>query len=240
MQLPVKEYFSLQEICSLWSVTNDDLLYYAENNLLEICARATAIIAELEQMNSENMSWEDSEGKSLRFSPQSLMLTDIYRIIKAGGNPVLVFQTKDSGMDKLSELIHNKGISLSMQDLIITRKEKIRFEQFNGISDKQLQYLSFSYSPDFREVWHYGKRHLFGPVQAKIISQLYSASKTDKPWVHAKTLLSQSGSVSTRVSAVFHGNRSWDEITYSDHKGYYRLKIPISKTPYPAQMLLEF
>ncbi len=240
MQLPLKEYFSLQEICSFWSVTNDDLLYYAENNLLEICVRTTAIIAELEQINSENISWGDFEGKSLCFSPQSLMLTDIYRIIKAGGNPVLVFQTKNSGMDKLSELIRNKGISLSTLDLIITRKEKIRFEQFNGIDDKQLQYQSFSYSPDFREVWHYGKRHLFGPVQAKIISQLYSASKTDKPWVHAKTLLSRSGSVSTRVSAVFHGNRSWNEITYSDHKGYYRLKIPINEHLYPTQMLLKF
>lgn len=53
MQLPVKEYFSLREISNLWSVTYEDLLYYAENNLLEICARSTAIIVEIGQTNYE-------------------------------------------------------------------------------------------------------------------------------------------------------------------------------------------
>lgn len=241
MQLPVKEYFSLREISNLWSVTYEDLLYYAENNLLEICARSTAIIVEIGQINYETMILGTTyEGEGLRFSSQPLLSTDIYRIIKAGENPIMVFQTKNSNVSKLSKLIKERGISLSIHDLVVTRKEKIRFEQVNGIGNEQLTYRAFTFSPDFREVWHYGKRHLFGSVQAKIVSQLYHASKTDKPWVHAKTLLSQAGSVSLRVSAVFHGNRSWEEISYSDRKGYYRLKIPINRSPYPSQLQLDF
>lgn len=174
MQLPVKEYFSLREISNLWSVTYEDLLYYAENNLLEICARSTAIIVEIGQTNYENMILGTTyEGEGLRFSPQPLLSTDIYRIIKAGENPIMVFQTKNNNVSKLSKLIKERGISLSIHDLVVTRKEKIRFEQTNGINNEQLTYRAFTFSPDFREVWHYGKRHLFGSVQAKIVSQLY-------------------------------------------------------------------
>lgn len=36
MNLLAKEYFSLQEISNIWAVSRDDLLYYGENNILEI------------------------------------------------------------------------------------------------------------------------------------------------------------------------------------------------------------
>lgn len=48
MNLLSKEYFSLQEICNIWSVSKEDLLYYGENGILEISVRPAAIAAGLE------------------------------------------------------------------------------------------------------------------------------------------------------------------------------------------------
>lgn len=50
MNLLAKEYFSLQEISNIWAVSRDDLLYYGENNILEISVRPAAIAAGIERV----------------------------------------------------------------------------------------------------------------------------------------------------------------------------------------------
>lgn len=50
MNLLAKEYFSLQEISNIWAVSRDDLLYYGENNILEISVRPAAIVAGIEKV----------------------------------------------------------------------------------------------------------------------------------------------------------------------------------------------
>lgn len=95
MNLLVKEYFSLQEISNIWAVSRDDLLYYGENNILEISVRPAAIAAGIERVcyNTEFANYL-TEGKSQCFSPQPLLPTDIYRIMKAGTDAVPVYHTK--------------------------------------------------------------------------------------------------------------------------------------------------
>lgn len=223
-----KDYFSLSEICNIWSITMDDLLYFGENNMLEICARSTAIRVELDRNKESigNLTF-DTEGKSVVFSPLALLPKDIYRIFKSKEGPVPIFDTKYTSTDKLSSFINEKGIMISCDDLIVTRSEKIHFEQENDVGFETAHPRDiFKSSFDFREIWFYGKRHLFGPLQGRIIALLYQASQTDQPWVHAKVLLSQSGSESLRLAAVFHNHKSWAEIVCSDRKGYYRLRLP--------------
>ena len=95
MNLLAKEYFSLQEISNIWAVSRDDLLYYGENNILEISVRPAAIAAGIERVcyNTEFANYL-AEGKSQCFSPQPLLPTDIYRIMKAGTDAVPIYHTK--------------------------------------------------------------------------------------------------------------------------------------------------
>ena len=112
MNLLAKEYFSLQEISNIWAVSRDDLLYYGENNILEISVRPAAIAAGIERVcyNTEFANYL-TEGKRQHFSPQPLLPTDIYRIMKAGTNAVPVYHTKYRFHEKISDIIENKGIT---------------------------------------------------------------------------------------------------------------------------------
>lgn len=151
MCLPLKEYHSLAEICKLWKVTNEDLLYYGENGLIDICVRFTAIKVALDKyQKSFGMGLEKLfEGEDLFFEPQPLFDTDIYRIIKADGKPVIVNRFKNNNRFSFMELIEERGISISLDDLVITRSERIRFEQDNDIqtvADEQIPVFKYSNS----------------------------------------------------------------------------------------------
>lgn len=229
MCLPLKEYHSLAEICRLWQVTYEDLLYYGENGLLNICVRFTAIKVALgESLKQLGVDREKVfEREDLICEPQALRVTDIYRIIKANGEPVIVNSFKNNNRFSFTEIVEKNGIQISLDDLVITRSDKIRFELDNDIQTKNDHEAPvFKYSNSFQEVIHFGKRHHFGPLQAKIVEQLFLANEKHEPWVHGKILLSKAGSESLRFTSVFKGHRTWREIIFSDHKGYYRLNLP--------------
>lgn len=239
MNLPQKEYFSLPEISDLWSVSKDDLLYYGENGILEISVRPAAIIAGIERKCHHNeIENINTEGKSGVFSPQPLFPTDIYRIIKAGHDAVAVYHTKYRFNEFISNMIENDGILLSYDDLVVTRNEKRCFELNNGICIDGCQIDVFKHSGDFREVYYDNQRYQFGVIQAKIIALLYAASRTEMPWVHGKDLLNKAGSESLRVAALFRGNSGWQELVFSDRRGYYRLRLPL-KHVVPVQRQLS-
>lgn len=229
MCLPRKEYFSLEEIVKLWNVSNEDLLYYGENELLEICIRYTAIRVALGKYRKRYGSGFEKilEGEKIICAPQPLHATDIYRIIKSENQPVIVERLKSNSRFSFNHIIEENGIHVRLSDLVVTRAEKIRFEQENDIiTSESYSTDTFKYTNSFQEVIHFGKRHHFGLMQAKIIELLFEARNRNEPWVHGKTLLAMAGSESLRFTSLFKGHKSWREIIFSDHNGYYRLNIP--------------
>ena len=240
MNLLSKEYFSLKELCDIWAVSREDLLYYGENGILEISVRPAAIMAGIERSGCHFAFYSlQSEGKRQYFSPQPLLPTDIYRIIKAGTEAVPVYHTKYRFNKKISDIIENKGIMLSYTDLVVTRAEKHCFEISNGMCLNERQIDVFRHSGDFREVYYDNRRYQFGVIQARIIALLYAASRTEMPWVHGKDLLNKAGSESLRVAALFRGNSGWQELVFSDRRGYYRLRLPLRHIV-PVQPQLQF
>lgn len=240
MNLLAKEYFSLKELCDIWAVSREDLLYYGENGILEISVRPAAIMAGIERSGCHLAFYSiQSEGKRQCFSPQPLLPTDIYRIMKAGTEAVPVYHTKYRFNEKISDIIENKGIMLSYTDLVVTRAEKHCFEISNGMCLNERQIDVFRHSGDFREVYYDNRRYQFGVIQARIIALLYAASRTEMPWVHGKDLLNKAGSESLRVAALFRGNSGWQELVFSDRRGYYRLRLPLRHIV-PVQPQLQF
>lgn len=242
MNLLTKEYFSLQEICDIWAVSREDLLYYGENGTLEISVRPAAIVAGIER-SSNNMEFKNNESKekSIVFSPQPLLPIDVYRIMRAGTDAVPVYHTKYRFHEQVSAIIENKGILLSYADLVVTRTEKRCFEINNGMCQEGGVINIFRHSGDFREVYYDDRRYLFGVIQARVIELLYTASRTEMPWVHGKVLLNRAGSESLRIAALFRGNQGWRELVFSDGRGYYRLKLPLKHVvPVQPELHLQF
>lgn len=83
---------------------------------------------------------------------------------------------------------------------------------------------SFEHYNGFTKILASGKWYHLGPVQAKIIKQLYAASFTNCPWIHGKTLLYNAGSESQRLRDLFKSQNCWQELVISDNKGSYCLK----------------
>lgn len=74
-----------------------------------------------------------------------------------------------------------------------------------------------------------GHRFNFGDIQANIVRQLLTASNTDNPWVHGKTLLAKAGSESMVMRDAFRHQPHWKELIVSGGRGYCRLS-PIGDT----------
>ncbi|MEM8833635.1 MAG: hypothetical protein AAGB32_03735 [Pseudomonadota bacterium] len=85
--------------------------------------------------------------------------------------------------------------------------------------------LTFKHTGDYRSVIANGEEYHFGDVQAAIIKLLHEAAKTPSPWVHSKTLLSKSGSTSSRMRDIFKSKDVWKQIIASNKRGYYRLNV---------------
>lgn len=125
--------------------------------------------------------------------------------------------------------IHNQAIA----DEMIDRLLKFGILQLNP--ETGLRELA----PAYMVTATVNRRYQFGVIQARIIALLYAASRTEMPWVHGKDLLNKAGSESLRVAALFRGNIGWQELVFSDRRGYYRLRLPLRHIV-PVQPQLQF
>ena len=66
--------------------------------------------------------------------------------------------------------------------------------------------------------------YTFGPLQAKIIKELYKAASTNNPWVLGKNLLMDSGARTQHLKDLFRSHPILARIKYRS-KGYYCLMI---------------
>jgi len=80
------------------------------------------------------------------------------------------------------------------------------------------------FDPTFRHVSFKGRDFLFGPVQAAVVKQLYTAAKSGEPWQSGKKLLQDAGSESFSLRNVFARQPYWRELIESDSRGLYRLQ----------------
>lgn len=64
----------------------------------------------------------------------------------------------------------------------------------------------------------------FGPIQAKIIRELYKAAQSPNPWVLGKNLLADSGARTQHLKDLFKSHPILPLIKYKT-KGYYSLLI---------------
>jgi hypothetical protein len=85
----------------------------------------------------------------------------------------------------------------------------------------------FEHDPDYRWVRLRGVRFECGPLQARVVRELHTASRTGEPWVHGKEVLRQKPPIASRsIRDLFKSKPNWRVLIESNGRGLYRLNLP--------------
>lgn len=140
MALPKKEYFSLEEVAERWGTTVADLKYYAVNGHLEVSAFLLRAYIEAGRFvkTPEGQMYPQLESRHhVRRGLQPIRPDDLEVIFKKGQTVVTAFKPEEGEdwrdvCDDGSESYETE-LTISRDDLFITRAERDRFEQANEI-----------------------------------------------------------------------------------------------------------
>ena len=135
MPLPRKQFFALPEVSGRWGVSLNDLGCYALEDMLTLSTVVNGIDVE------EGEYDEDGHGGAQR-SPhgwrrlagvQHLFGHDIWPAFKGGMASILRFKPDDPG-EYIDIEKPAGGIEIGLADLVMTRRERDRFEAEHGLA----------------------------------------------------------------------------------------------------------
>lgn len=220
-----KKYFDLEEVSERWGVRIRDLGYLAENDELKVSTRLEG--AHLEHGSLElgqNHQFRIPHGRHWYTGIIDLRRRDAFRVFRYGAADVGQFDARD---DEYTVAIHpTPSVEVQLDHLVVRRDERDRLEAaHDNASEIVGDNIHFQHTPDYRTVRLGATELSLGPVQAEIVRLLHKAALTDQPWCNGKTLLSDAGAASLRMSDVFKSQTNWRDLIQSDGRGRYRLRL---------------
>ncbi|MCB1376976.1 MAG: hypothetical protein KDK89_01190 [Alphaproteobacteria bacterium] len=131
---------------------------------------------------------------------------------------------------------HQRAIRITLDDLLVTRTERDRFERACGMvpgeheaarvaDEHPVTASQFVHRDDYSEVVFSGELFRLGPLQASVVRQLHEACLTANPWRPGKELLSNSNASTMRIVDLFKVKKNWRTLIVSDGRGNYRLNL---------------
>lgn len=235
MAFPAKEYNRLQSLQKIWDVSQEDMWYVVESGLLRTCIWLPLRFVERGVIKNRKFIFESHE---MTEGFVGVRPEDCRRICSTGRARLRIFTSicKDGHILRLTYEPPQPAISVKLHDLVILKQDREEFEKCYNISKTNVQelhtdkaWLGFIASEDYRYAKLEDREYHFGDIQARIIELLHDAAQSQKPWVHSKTLLYESGSNAERIRDVFRTQKHWKELVISNKRGYYRLNIPMEK-----------
>lgn len=222
-----KLYFTLPEILERWSISEDDLIYLAENDRLRLSVRVFGVPIEFgdfeETPEGEHfpVPWERTRFNGLL----DLHAQDVFQLFRCGQIHVSSFRTDRAGYAVVQD--GAEPVLVLIGDLLLRRDERDRFEIQSGFSGRSGtgEENTFIASADYQDVRCNGYRFKLGPIQAEVVRALHAAAQTGEPWQNGKAILSMAGSKSLRMADVFKSKKNWRQLIRSDRKGGYRLNV---------------
>lgn len=221
-----KAYFTIPEILGRWHITEDDLVYLAENDELRLSIRVFGLPLEFGDYE------EDGQGRPFRipFDRQyfsgvvDLHACDVFHLFRSGEARLSDFRAPDAGYVTLWGEVEPHYVVIG--DLLMRRAERDRYEIKSGFSaGRQIEDRTFIASRDYSEVRCNGHRFQLGPIQAAVVQALHRGAQAGQPWQNGKSILSEARSKSLRMSDVFKSKDNWRDLIRSDRRGNYRLNI---------------
>jgi len=220
-----KVYFTLPEILKRWSITEDDLIYLAENDKVRLSVRVFGVRTEfggfLETPEGERVRvpWEETRFNGLL----DLHACDVFHLFRCGEIKIHEFRSARADYARIQE--GTSAVHVMIGDLLMRRDERDRFETLKGFSNRSGigEEGTFRASSDYREVRCNGHDFKLGPIQAEVVRILHEALRAGQPWQNGKAVLTAAGSKSLRMADVFKSKKNWRRLILSDGKGCYRL-----------------
>ena len=229
--LSEKAYYALAEIQTRFGLSRHDLAYLIESGLLKASVRLWDVLIE------EGSFERDADGRSFRLPTDQrrfsglldLRAKDAYRLFRDQLAVIDVFDADEGEYVLL--LRPEDGVEVRLDDLVVRREERDRFEREQRPAPPRLNGHAFKVLGDYKEVIIGGRSFHLGPCQAEVVRMLHEAAMTGEPWRYGKAVLAAAGSSSTRMADLFKSQRHWRELIASDGRGHYRLAIPLRSTP---------
>lgn len=219
-----KAYFTLSAIRERWSISEDDLVYLAENDQLRLSIRVFGLPLEF----GDHDEGEDGRpvpvptDQRLFSGVVDLHACDVFHLFRCGEAHLREFRTPRAGTVTLRGSV--EPLYVVIGDLLMRRDERDRYEIKSGFSfGGQLEHRTFIVMRDYSEVRCNGHRFQLGPIQAAVVKALHRGAQAGKPWQNGKNILSEARSKSLRMSDVFKSKKNWRDLIRSDGRGNYRL-----------------
>ena len=226
MTFPSKEYFSIIEVASRWHRKVKDVEYCIENGLLNAHIKVCAVKLSTVTNNNENNICKFTGCVKVLPEDCHIMFRHYKRTISE------LLSTTES---KRMRLVQPEHIIITKVDLLIFLKDLQDFEQkyklsciqtelplWDNSNPEPINNLTTHNDNDMLMIGH--DVYTFGPLQAKIIKELYKAASTNNPWVLGKNLLMDSGARTQHLRDLFRSHPILSRIKYRS-KGYYCLMI---------------
>lgn len=226
MTFPSKEYFSITEVASRWHRKVKDVEYCIENGLLNAHIKVCAVKLSPVANNNENNICKFTGCVKVLPEDCHIMFRHYKRTISE------LLSTTES---KRMRLVQPEHIIITKVDLLIFLKDLQDFEQkyklsciqtelplWDNSNPEPINNLTTHNDNDMLMIGH--DVYTFGPLQAKIIKELYKAASTNNPWVLGKNLLMDSGARTQHLRDLFRSHPILSRIKYRS-KGYYCLMI---------------
>lgn len=234
MPLPPKRYFPLAEIAERWNAPLADLTCYSIDGLLQLSIMTVGVRVEVGTYDRDGDRWfRISEGEEFLHGPQPVIAADLWTVFRHGSGTIERFQPRSAdGYVDLAEGVDS--IPVTMQDLLVTREERDRFEAAHGLGAGDAPEPKpapdagpgFIHRNNYAEIVIAGQEFQLGIIQAAIVKQLHEASQTDDTWCYGKGLLVKAGANTMRMVDLFKAKRNWRALIVSDGRGRYRLNLP--------------
>ncbi len=230
MDFRKKAYDRLEPLSIRWGISRDDIYYAIENGLLRACVWMPLRCVEFGLLRHGKFIFVRHETKEgfMALRPQDFRL-----ICGKGCAKLRIFRSVEAKehIIRLTYEPPQPALWVRVQDVVILQADQEGFEQRYQLSTVAMHpkrprnKSRFTHSHDYRHVQLLHHRFRLGDVQAKIVEHLHSASASNQPWVHGKTLIDVSGSNAIRMRDIFKHKKNWRHLIVSDDRGYYRLNI---------------
>ncbi len=230
-----KEYYSLQEMTERWDFDLYDALYIIENDICQL-------MINLPETKCIRLKQAENNGLAYDLPLEICKISGLLPLTNEDVRRLIIY--KSANVDRLLSLDGddsffrlNNARELTIDELVIRSKDKLRLEREYGFFDKKtkVKTADIRHNIDdffieelpngFTKFSYHGKNYTYGIIQSNIIKQLYEAAKDGRIWLYGKTLLKNAGSSSYRLGDIFKPHKDWMELIKGNNQGLYRLYL---------------
>lgn len=242
MPLPPRSYFHLPELAKRWDASMSDIACYTIDGLLEVSVMTIGVVVETGSFEADDRGLlRLPDGETVLNGPQPVVASDLWPVFRHGSGQIARFKPA-TGHGYIELASHQGSIRITLDDLLVTRTERDRFEMACGMGPGEPLATSsdaarpaaaerpdngspFVHRVDYSEVVFSGELFRLGPLQASVVRKLHEASFTANPWRPGKELLSNSSASTMRIVDLFKVKKNWRTLIVSDGRGNYRLNL---------------